>query len=401
MFKLAENLHRRGAENAELRRGGQKAFIKFFSALPCFVCVLCASAVNLSFAQSGNFPNIGRTATPQEIQAWDIDVRPDFKGLPAGQGSVKQGEVLWDAQCQSCHGHFGESSEFFTPIAGGTTAEDIKTGRVKSLAPGANQPQRTTLMKLSSLSTLWDYINRAMPWNSPKSLSSDEVYAATAYILHLGNILPADFVLSNRNMSAVQAILPNRLGKTTVHGMWPGSELGGGTSPMKPDVQGSSCMRDCGPDVSVKSTLPDYAKTAHGNLADQSRSMGPSRGLVTSAVKVAQDLTKNDAPAQLIRAQAAPEIVATTTPLKLSQIKPLLDKNNCTACHGLENKLVGPSFKDIAARYKTQPGADKLLEGKIKNGSQGVWGVVPMPAQALSVADASQIAQWLMAGMPE
>ena len=116
-----------------------------------------------SVAQETKYQNLGRTATQQEIKAWDIDVRPDFKGLPKGQGSVKQGEVLWEAQCASCHGHFGESAEVFTPIAGGVTADDMKTGRVKSLLPGANQPQRTTLMKLSTLSTLWDYINRAMP----------------------------------------------------------------------------------------------------------------------------------------------------------------------------------------------------------------------------------------------
>ena len=154
------------------------------------------------------FQNVGRAATVQEVKAWDIDVRPDFKGLPAGQGSVKQGEALWDAQCQSCHGHFGESAEFFTPIAGGTTADDVKTGRTKSLQLGSNQPQRTTLMKLSTLSTLWDYINRAMPWTTPKSLSPDLVYAATAYILNLGNIVPADFVLSDKNIATVQAMLP-------------------------------------------------------------------------------------------------------------------------------------------------------------------------------------------------
>ena len=360
--------------------------------------VAALAATGIAAAHAQPFNNIGRPATPAEIKAWDIDVRADFKGLPAGQGSVKQGEVLWEAQCQSCHGLFGESSEYFTPIAGGTTAEDMKTGRVKSLLPGANQPQRTTLMKLSSLSTLWDYINRAMPWNSPKSLSSDEVYAATAYILHLGNILPADFVLSNQNMPAVQAMLPNRLGKSTVHGLWPGSELGGN---QKPDVQGSSCMRDCGLDVVVKSTLPEYAKPAHGNLAEQSRSIGPSRGLATGAVKVVQDSTLNSVPDQSILAQAAPEVVAINAPVKLTQIKPLLDKNSCTTCHGLENKLLGPSFKDIAARYKAQPDAATLLAGRIKNGSQGVWGVVRMPAQALNVADSARIAQWLAAGMPE
>ena len=377
---------------------------KSLSAAVLFLTPLLALAQTSQTSQTPQtrqFENIGRAATTQEVKAWDIDVRPDFKGLPAGQGSVKQGEALWDAQCQSCHGHFGESAEFFTPIAGGTTADDVKTGRVKSLLPGTNQPQRTTLMKLSSLSTLWDYINRAMPWNSPKSLSSDEVYAATAYILHLGNILPADFVLSNHNMPTVQAMLPNRLGKTTVHSMWPGTELGGGPSPAKPDVQGSSCMRDCGVAAVVKSTLPDYAKSAHGNLAEQSRTIGPSRGLATGTVQVAQDVLPNRLPDQSIRVQAAPEIVASNAPPTLAQIKPLLDKNTCTACHGLDTKLVGPSFKDIAARYKAQLDAEKLLASKIKNGSQGVWGAVPMPAQALNAGDALKIAQWLAAGMPE
>ena len=342
------------------------------------------------------FQNIGRAATPQEVKAWDIDVRPDFKGLPAGQGSVTQGEALWEVQCQSCHGHFGESAEFFTPIAGGTTADDVKTGRVKSLQLGSNQPQRTTLMKLSSLSTLWDYINRAMPWTTPKSLSPDQVYAATAYILNLGNIVPADFVLSDKNIAAVQAMLPNRGGLTSAHSLWPGSELGGST---KPDVQGSGCISNCATAITVKSTIPEYAKNAHGNLADQSRGIGPSRGVVT--VIAAADSDKKDPIAQEIRAQAAPEKVAISAALPFDKIKPMLDANACTACHGMQNKLVGPSFKDITARYAGQAGAETLLAGKIKSGSQGVWGAIAMPAQALSAADATQIAQWLTAGMPQ
>ena len=387
----------------------------FRSANPVLVslAVLLSTSVG---AQPAHYPNIGRTATPQEIKAWDIDVRPDFKGLPAGQGSVRQGEVVWDAQCQSCHGHFGESAAVFTPIAGGTTLDDSKTGRVKSLLPGSNQPQRTTLMKLSSLSTLWDYINRAMPWNSPKSLTADEVYAVTAYILNLGDILPADFVLSNQNMAAVQAMLPNRNGKTTTHGLWPGRELGGDD---KPDVQGSSCMQNCSGQAAVKSTLPDYARTAHGNLADQSRNIGPSRGLATGAAPLAQASVSNSPVDQVIRAQAAPEKVAVNkgnagnavnsvnaeravnTAPNLAQVKLLLSKNACTACHGIENKLIGPSFKDVVARYQAQAGAATLLAGKIKNGSQGVWGTVPMPAMALSAAESIQIANWLAAGMPE
>jgi S-disulfanyl-L-cysteine oxidoreductase SoxD len=370
--------------------------------------VLCLMPLG-TFAQAAKYPNIGRTATLQEVKAWDIDVRPDFKGLPKGQGSVKQGEDIWEAQCASCHGHFGESSDVFTPIAGGTTADDMKTGRVKSLLPGANQPQRTTLMKLPTLSTLWDYINRAMPWNAPKSLTTDQVYAVTAYTLHLGSILPADFVLSDSNIRDVQARLPNRGGMTTAHSLWPSNELGG---TLKPDVQGSACMADCAVQAAVVSSLPDYARNAHGNLAEQSRRVGPSRGAETATndVKTAQNSAGsavNSPVAQLIRAQVAPENIANTNANavsgavpNLSAIKAALDKNACLACHGMVNKLVGPSFKDIAARYKTTDGAVNLMSGKIKNGGQGAWGAVPMPAQALSLAESEQIAQWLMGGMP-
>ena len=68
------------------------------------------------------FPGLGRAATPAEVAAWDIDVRPDFKGLPKGSGTAEQGQELWEAKCASCHGVFGESNEVFTPIVGGTTA---------------------------------------------------------------------------------------------------------------------------------------------------------------------------------------------------------------------------------------------------------------------------------------
>src|SRR5436190_15332586 len=99
-------------------------------------------------AQAGaQFPGIGRAATPAEIAAWDIDVRPDFKGLPPGSGSVAKGQQVWEAKCAGCHGTFGESNEVFAPLVGGTTADDIRSGRVKSLVTG--DVARTTLMKLS------------------------------------------------------------------------------------------------------------------------------------------------------------------------------------------------------------------------------------------------------------
>ena len=94
--------------------------------------------------------------------------------------------------------------------------------------------------------------------------------------------------------------------------------------------------------------------------------------------------------------QVAPESIAI---ISLASIQSVLDKNACLACHGISTPLVGPSFKDIAARYKTTDGAVNLLSGKIRAGGQGAWGAIPMPAQALSAAESVRIAQWLVGGM--
>ncbi len=340
--------------------------------------------------------SIGRLATPAEVKAWDIDVRPDFKGLPQGQGSVRQGELVWEGKCASCHGTFAESSEVFAPIAGGVRAEDMTTGRVDGLMPGSNQPNRTTLMKLSTLSTLWDYINRAMPWNAPKTLSTDEVYAVTAYILNLGNVLPVDFVLSDRNVRDVQARLPNRNGMTTAHALWPGRELGGN---LRPDVQGSACRRDCKAEVVVKSFMPDYARNSHGNLAEQSRLVGASRGADTTRPPLAWGAAfTNDRQT----ARSVPEsAVASMPPVAIAAAAPsaeaLMQKHACLACHGMDSKVVGPSFREVSAQYKDRADAVNYLSGKIRGGGQGAWGPVPMPAQSLSPAEADQLVTWLMA----
>jgi cytochrome c551/c552/cytochrome c553 len=320
-------------------------------------------------AQAHKYTGIGRDATPREVAAWDIDVRPDFKGLPKGAGTVAQGQVIWEAQCASCHGVFGESNEVFQPIVGGTTKDDVKTGRVARLKDNS-YPGRTTLMKLSSLSTLWDYIRRAMPWTNPKTLKPDEVYAVTAYILHLGGVLPADHTLSDANIADAQKLLPNRNGMTMDHALWPGPQRAA-----RPDVAATACMRDCATEPKVASLLPDHARNAHGNLAEQNRSVGAQRGAETAG--------------------AAP---AAARPPQESAAALLASKHGCVACHGLDNKILGPSFRDIAKAYGARTDAQAYLSGKIMAGSSGVWGSIPMPPQTLGAADAKAIAQWLAAG---
>ena len=134
--------------------------------------VALLAVAGLGAAQDSKYPGVGRAATPKEVAKWDIDVRPDFKGLPAGSGSVAKGQDVWESKCAQCHGVFGESNEVFSPLIGGTTAQDIKTGRVANLSR-SDYPGRTTLMKVPTVSTLWDYINRAMPWTNPKTLSTE------------------------------------------------------------------------------------------------------------------------------------------------------------------------------------------------------------------------------------
>lgn len=350
--------------------------------------------------------DIGRAATPNEVKAWDIDVRADFKGLPPGSGSVDQGMEVWEAKCASCHGTFGESNEVFTPIVGGTTKEDIKTGRVANLLR-PDYPQRTTLMKLSQVSTLWDYINRAMPWNAPKSLKTDEVYAVVAYILNLGEIVPADFVLSDKNIADVQKLLPNRNGKAFFEPLWQVAS--------KPDVQGDACMKDCKTSSDVRSILPEFARDAHGNLSAQNRVVGPVRGADTAHPPL-KSLTEAEKVVEAARATivgagatapavaVAPKLASAASSVQAEGGKPpaqLAVEGNCMACHGVDNKLVGPSFRQVADKYRGTPGAAALLAGRVKNGGQGVWGQIPMPANAtIPEDDIRRIVGWILDGAP-
>jgi S-disulfanyl-L-cysteine oxidoreductase SoxD len=347
-----------------------------------WVLAMAVSPASAQDASKTPFIGIGRAATPAEVAAWDIDVRPDLKGLPAGRGSVADGQALWEAKCASCHGVFGESNQVFTPLVGGTTAADVKSGRVARLTdPG--YPGRTTMMKLPTVSTLWDYIHRAMPWTNPKSLTPNEVYAVTAFMLNLADVLPADFVLSDQNMSQVQAMMPNRLGMTREHSLWPqkwvASDGKTGTPRLKtppPDVRNTACMQGCAPVPAVTSFLPDHARNAHGNLAAQNRLVGAQRGVNTAASIQANTLSD-------------PTPVGT-------EAQALLNQHGCMGCHALSTKVLGPSFKEVHAKH----GSDNtdLLAQKIKQGGAGVWGQIPMPAQALSEADARRLAQWIARG---
>ncbi len=142
--------------------------------------------------------NLGRVALPAEVAAWDTDVRPDGLGLPPGKGSVKQGEEIFLQQCASCHGQFGEGAGRWPPLAGGLNT--LK----------ADRPEKTIGSFWPYLSTVYDYIRRAMPYGNAQSLTADETYAIVAFLLNMNDIVKDDFVLSKENFGKVK--MPNAAG---------------------------------------------------------------------------------------------------------------------------------------------------------------------------------------------
>jgi S-disulfanyl-L-cysteine oxidoreductase SoxD len=141
--------------------------------------------------------DFGRRATPDEIKLWDIDVRPDGKGLPEGSGTVAQGKSVYEDNCSACHGANGQDGIKDRLVGGqGTLASDKPLKTVGSFWPYAT--------------TLFDYIHRAMPYQAPGSLSVDDTYAVAAYILSLNGILPADGKLDKESLPKIR--MPNRDG---------------------------------------------------------------------------------------------------------------------------------------------------------------------------------------------
>lgn len=138
---------------------------------------------------------IGRTATEAEIAGWNIDVDRNGTNLPSGKGTVGLGREVFDQQCAACHGPKGEGGVGDKLVGGqGTLATPKPVKTVGSYWPYAT--------------TLFDYIRRAMPHPSPQSLSNEEVYAVTAYILHLNGLLPENAALDSKTLPSVR--MPNR-----------------------------------------------------------------------------------------------------------------------------------------------------------------------------------------------
>jgi cytochrome c len=163
------------------------------------------SLLGLIAACAGGHPSngpvgIGKPITENQIRLWNIDIGPNGEGLPPGSGTVSDGAVLYQQQCASCHGDKGQGGIANRLVGGG--------------ALNTNSPVKTVGSFWPYSTTIFDYTKRAMPHNAPQSLSNDQVYAATAYILFLNQIITKDAVMDAKSLPLVK--MPNRDGFTRI-----------------------------------------------------------------------------------------------------------------------------------------------------------------------------------------
>jgi mono/diheme cytochrome c family protein len=157
------------------------------------IVLITVAGATCSVAQET--PNLGRLATPAEVAGWDISIPPDGTGLPPGSGTPEQGAVVYTQKCQACHGEKGAGQPNDRLVGGqGTLASPNPVRTIGSYWPYAT--------------TVFDYMRRAMPYTQSQSLSNDEVYAVTAYLLHLNGIIGAQDVMNAQTLPQVQ--MPNR-----------------------------------------------------------------------------------------------------------------------------------------------------------------------------------------------
>ncbi|MEQ3626781.1 MAG: c-type cytochrome [Celeribacter sp.] len=284
-----------------------------------------------------SYAQLGRPATAAEIAAWDIDIRPDGTGLPEGQGSVTEGEAIYTEACASCHGDFGEARGRWPVLAGG--ADTLS----------ADRPVKTIGSYWPYLSTVYDYVHRAMPFGDAQSLSDDQVYAITAYLLFLNWEVEEDFVLSQANFT--EARLPNE------DGFFPDDRA----EVELPLFSGEVCMSGCKDSVSITGRAAVVDVTPDDSAARSARN--DSGGAEAQATDRATSTTPQ-AQVQLAEAATpeapvdAPADTATDTPAPDPALVAAGEKvfRKCKACHQLGEGAVNRSGPHLNGVFGRQAG---------------------------------------------
>jgi mono/diheme cytochrome c family protein len=172
--------------------------MRCFSFRVPMLALLGLAACSAALAQAPSYSNLGRTPSKDEIQAWNQSIGPEGKELPLGSGTAQQGEEIYTKKCAACHGPSAEGSQLAPRLVGGQGPLNTPT------------PSRTLGNYWPFATTIWDYINRAMPPNQEGSLSASDVYALTAFILYRNDITPQSQVIDAKSLPKNK--MPNRDG---------------------------------------------------------------------------------------------------------------------------------------------------------------------------------------------
>ncbi len=303
--------------------------------------------------QSTKGVHFGRTPTANEIAAWDIDALPDGSGLPEGEGSVEEGDELFEEQCASCHGDFGGGGNGYPQLTGGNQSKD-KNGVVITLKNQrvygkVDAPKRTVGTYWPVATTLFTYIRDAMPYATPKSLTDSEAYALTAYILAQNSIeidgveMDDEYVLDAKKLAKV--VLPNKNG-------------------FYPNIDGPN-----GPE-NVRAFFADRAKNigAGTRCMSNCKDPGGQDGKTEATVaKIKYEMTDVVPPYATAR-DLPPEVEDKT----ISRAEKMYDES-CKLCHGTD-KMGAPEVGDVDAWAAVrEKGFDKV----IYNAVNGVGGMPP------------------------
>lgn len=291
---------------------------------------------------------LGRPATPEEVAAWDIDVRPDGQGLPIGSGDVVTGEEVFSERCAVCHGDFGEAVARWPVLAGG---RDSLTDE---------RPVKTIGSYWPYLSTVWDYVHRAMPFGAAQSLTDDEVYAITAYLLYLNDLVGEEFELSNENFAEVR--LPNE------PNFYPDDRA----ETEYASFAGEPCMTNCKDRVeitmraAVLDVTPEETKARQLKEAVEAAKQGIAPNKPVEQVAATETAAAEEAPV---------EEMAEVDPALVEAGEKIFKK--CKACHqvgdGAKNRS-GPILTGIVGREAGAVDGFKYSKALIKAAEGGlVW----------------------------
>lgn len=287
---------------------------------------------------------LGREALPEEVAAWNLDVSPDGTGLPAGSGNALDGEPIFEENCAVCHGSFAEGVDNWPKLAGGDGTLADK------------DPLKTVGSYWPYLSTVFDYVHRSMPFGNAQSLSPDEVYAITAYILYSNDLIDDDFELSPETWAEVE--MPNAEGfivddrAETEYSIW----------------RAEPCMENCkeSVEITMRATVLDVTPDEEGaEPAAEEAAAEPS------VVETADEPVVEEAAAEPA-AEEAPVEVAAVDPELVAAGEKVFGK--CKACHqigdGAKNRT-GPQLNNVIGREVGSVEGFKYSNAMADHG--GVW----------------------------